>query len=206
MSKYADENVLVIKRSLFDELGDFHGFNPDADHYLPAILNPENNFFLQRDLAEDDPGYKQIIPYAVFHHEGRFLRYVRGKKSGEQRLAAKSSIGIGGHINAEDEEAASLERDLYMTGVEREVDEELNIAAKHTQRIVGLINDDSNPVGRVHLGVVHLFDLDTDEVTSNEAPITELAFHPLEDLKNDDTLETWSAHCVEHLQSIFSNT
>ena len=98
-AKYPDEKVLVIRRQLFDDLGSFHGFKPEVESYLPAMLSPENNFFLGRDLAEEDPGYKQIIPYAVFHHEGRFLHYVRGSKSGEHRLASKGSIGIGGHIN-----------------------------------------------------------------------------------------------------------
>ena len=91
-AKPRDEKVLVIRRQLFDDLGSFNGFKPEVESYLPAMLSPENNFFLERDLAEEDPGYKQIIPYAIFHHDGRFLHYVRGKKSGEQRLAAKGSI------------------------------------------------------------------------------------------------------------------
>ena len=63
------------------------------------MLDPENNYFLQRDLAEDDPGHKQIIPYAIFRHGDKFLHYVRGGGSGERRLASKGSIGIGGPIN-----------------------------------------------------------------------------------------------------------
>ncbi|MFV1994561.1 MAG: hypothetical protein ACC661_03915 [Verrucomicrobiales bacterium] len=203
-SRCPDEKVLDIKRSLFDELGDFHGFNPDAERYLPAILDPENNFFLERDLAEDDPGHKQIIPYAIFHHQGRFLHYVRGGKSGEKRLAAKGSIGIGGHINAEDRDASSLEKDTYMTGVEREIDEELNLEGGHTQRIVGLLNDDTNPVGKVHLGVVHLFELESARVSSNEDAITKLEFLTPAELHGKlDALETWSRTCVQALDRLF---
>lgn len=205
--KYPDEKVLVIRRELFDELGSFHGFKREAGEYLPAMLSPGNNFFLERDLAEEDPGFKQIIPYAVFHHEGRFLHYVRGGKSGEKRLALKGSIGIGGHINAEDEEAASLEKDTYMTGVEREVAEELDLGAAFTQNIVGLLNDDSNPVGQVHLGVVHLFDLDSTEVASNEHSITELAFLTPSELHDRiEQLETWSRICLEAFDEIFTRT
>jgi predicted NUDIX family phosphoesterase len=168
MGKYADENVLVISRDLFDRLGAFEGISFETDRYLPQILDPANNHFLSRDLAEDDPSHKQIIPYAIFRHGDRYLHYVRGGGSGEKRLAAKGSIGIGGHINDTDHAASSLDKDTYTIGVEREINEELNLTGGHTQEILGLINDDSNEVGKVHLGVVHLFTLESDEVTSAE--------------------------------------
>lgn len=201
MSRYPDENILVIPRALFDELGAFQGLCLEPERYLPAILNPANNLFIPRDDAEEDPGYKQIIPYAIFRYEDRYLHYVRGGGSGEKRLAAKGSIGIGGHINAEDYHAQShLDKDTYTIGVEREIDEELNLTGPLTQRIVALINDDSNPVGQVHLGVVHLFDLSSPEVTSNEDNITELAFLSLDELTaRRDRLETWSQHCLDGL-------
>ncbi len=203
--KYPHEKVLVIPRKLFDSLGDFHGFSAEPGRYLPAILSPENNFFLERDLAEDDPGHKQIIPYAIFHHDGRFLHYIRGGKSGEKRLAAKGSIGIGGHINAEDQEAAHLGKDLYMTGVDREVNEELKMETGYRQQIVGLINDDSNEVGRVHLGVVHLFELESPAVTSNESAITALEFLTTEELESRyDRLETWSQIALRGLEQILA--
>lgn len=201
MSRYPDENILVIPRALFDELGAFQGLCLEPERYLPAILNPANNLFIPRDDAEEDPGYKQIIPYAIFRYEDRYLHYVRGGGSGEKRLAAKGSIGIGGHINAEDYHAQShLDKDTYTIGVEREIDEELNLTGPLTQRIVALINDDSNPVGQVHLGVVHLFELSSPEVSSNEDNITELAFLSLDELTaRRDRLETWSQHCLDGL-------
>ncbi len=205
MASYEDENVLVVTRDLFDELGAFQGISSNFNHYLPSFLDPENNFFLPREEAEDDPCHKQIIPYAIFKHENRFLRYVRGKKSGEQRLASQASIGIGGHINQNDAEEASLERDTYMTGVEREINEELVIEGNYTQRVVALINDDSNSVGQVHLGVVHLFDLDSGGVTPGEANIEELKFLTLEELANErDRLETWSQICIDNLASVLN--
>ena len=198
MSKYDNEHVLVVKRELFDSIGSFQGLSADTDSYLPEFLSEKNNFFMLRDQAEDDPTHKQIIPYAIFHHGGKFLHYVRGKKSGEQRLAAKGSIGIGGHINTEDAEAASLERDTYMTGVDREMNEELVIGSGYQQRIVALINDDSNEVGQVHLGVVHLFELESPEVSSNEAAISDLQFLSHDELKDRrEQLETWSQICVD---------
>jgi predicted NUDIX family phosphoesterase len=200
MGKYADENVLVITRELFDRLGAFQGISFETERYLPSMLDPANNFFLGRDLAEDDPGHKQIIPYAIFRHGDRYLHYVRGGGSGEKRLASKGSIGIGGHINDTDHAAASLDKDTYTTGVEREINEELNLTGAHRQEILGLINDDSNEVGRVHLGVVHLFTLESDEVTSAEDNITELRFLTLGELAAErDRLETWSQICLDGL-------
>ncbi len=205
MSKYENENVLVVRRALFDELGAFQGLSLEVDRYLPAFLNPENNFFLSRDLAEDDPSHKQIIPYAIFLHQGRILHYRRGKKSGEKRLASKGSIGIGGHINTSDAHAASLEKDTYLTGVDREVNEELRLDGGYQQRIVAILNDDQTEVGRVHMGVVHLFELESDDVASNEDNIIDLAFLTLDELQaNRDQLETWSQICLDGLATLLA--
>ncbi len=200
---YEDESVLVIKRELFDEIGTFQGISTEIDKYLPAFLNPSNNFFIHRELAEDDPTHKQIIPYAIFKHGDKFLRYLRGKKSGEQRLASKSSIGIGGHINQDDFDSSSLEKDTYLTGIEREINEELIINCDYNNLPIALINDDSNDVGKVHLGVVHLFDLENDQVVAGEANIENLEFLTSEELLRDkDNLESWSQICVDHLDEI----
>ena len=200
---YEDESVLVIKRELFDEIGTFQGISTEINKYLPVFLNPINNFFIHRELAEDDPTHKQIIPYAIFKHGDKFLKYLRGKKSGEQRLASKSSIGIGGHINQDDFNSSSLEKDTYLTGIEREINEELIINCDYNNLPIALINDDSNDVGQVHLGVVHLFDLESDQVEAGEANIENLEFLSADDLlKEKDNLESWSQICVDHLDEI----
>ena len=200
---YEDESVLVIKRELFDEIGTFQGISTEIDKYLPVFLNPSNNFFIHRELAEDDPTHKQIIPYAIFKHGDKFLKYLRGKKSGEQRLASKSSIGIGGHINQDDFNSSSLEKDTYLTGIEREINEELIINCDYNNLPIALINDDSNDVGQVHLGVVHLFDLESDQVDAGEANIENLEFLSSDDLlREKDNLESWSQICVDHLDEI----
>lgn len=194
------EHILVIKRSLFDQVGAFQGFQPDANRYLDVILAKGNNFFMARPDAETDPTHKQIIPYSIFHHQGRYLVYARGGKSGEKRLVSKRSIGIGGHINPHDEREDSLASTTYFNGVEREIEEELRIEGSHTQRVIGLINDDSNEVGQVHLGVVHLFELDSDKVESNEEAIQDIQFLSLEEMmQNREGLETWSQICADHL-------
>ncbi|MDB4504579.1 hypothetical protein N9240_01495, partial [Akkermansiaceae bacterium] len=130
-----------------------------------------------------------------------YLHYVRGKSGGESRLHAQGSVGIGGHINPVDAREDHLGMATYLAGVEREIEEELNIIGGHTNKVVGLLNDDSNPVGQVHLGVVHVFELETDQVTSNEDALAELGFYDAVTLKGEmlDRLETWSKSCVEAL-------
>lgn len=202
MSKYDGEEILVVPRSLFDELGAFHGLCLEPDRYVPALLDPENNFFMDRAAAEEDPGHKQIIPYALLRHGDRYLHYVRGKAGGESRLHAQGSVGIGGHINPVDERKDHLGRATYLAGVERELREELALAGDPHHRIVALLNDDSNPVGQVHLGVVHLFELDSDEVAAREEALADLSLRGVDELRGElyDSLETWSKFCVDALE------
>ena len=200
-----EEMVLAIRRSLFDKLGAFQGLSFDVPRYLAPILARENNFFIPRSRAELDPAYKQIIPYVVLTHAGRLLHYVRGKKGGEQRLVAKGSVGIGGHLNDADENLFSLDQRSYLAGVRREVEEELILQGGYQNHIRALLNDDSNEVGRVHLGIVHVFELDGDQVSKRESQITQLGFLTPDELRERrDRLETWSQLCVDGLDQLLA--
>lgn len=200
MPPQPDENVLVVRRSLFDELGSFHGLNFEPEKYLSALLSRGNNFFLPRAQAENDPSHKQIIPYALIVSGDEVLHYVRGKKAGEQRLVAKGSIGIGGHMNDTDESLFAWDENAYRAGVEREVNEEITIGSSFEDRIMALLNDDTTEVGRVHLGIVHVFRLAEPKVDKREAMITNLSFLSREELvRRRETLETWSQLCVDSL-------
>jgi predicted NUDIX family phosphoesterase len=198
-----EENILVVKRSLFDELGAFQGLNFEPERYLSALLSRGNNFFIPRSSAENDPSYKQIIPYAIIAHGHRVLHYVRGKKAGEQRLVAKGSIGIGGHMNDTDESLFAWDEEAYRAGVEREVNEEIRIETTYDDRTVALLNDDRTEVGRVHLGIVHVFRLDEPKVEKRETMITNLQFLTRgELLGRRDSLESWSQLCVDALDRL----
>jgi predicted NUDIX family phosphoesterase len=198
-----NENVLVVRRSLFDQLGSFQGLNFESHKYLDAFLSRGNNFFLPRPEAENNPAYKQIIPYALIAFGNRVVYYVRGKKAGEQRLVAKGSIGIGGHMNETDESLFALDEQAYRVGVEREVNEEIKIHTQFEDRIVALLNDDTTDVGRVHLGVVHVFTLAEPKVEKREAMITGLTFLTKEELvARRESLETWSQICVDSLDQL----
>lgn len=202
---YAAENVLVIRRSLFDELGSFQGLNFKPEKYLKAILSRGSNFFIPRSEAETNPAYKQIIPYALIAFKKTALHYVRGKKAGEQRLVAKGSIGIGGHMNETDESLFAMDEQAYRAGVEREVNEEIKIDTSFDDRIVALLNDDSTEVGRVHLGIVHIFKLKEPRVQKREAMITGVTFLTKEELvARRESLETWSQICLDSLDALLT--
>ena len=194
-----DEQVLVFEQKVLAEAGVFHGLKFDVDGFMDKLFEPGVLRFMRREDAEVDPAYKQLIPYVIMTYDGKYLSYVRGKRAGETRLVGNRSIGIGGHINPIDNPLFGM-REMYLTAVEREVDEEVDVGGKHTDRIVALLNDDSNEVGSVHLGVVHLWELDSEDVTRREQMITQMSFMTLEELISvRETMETWSALCVDGL-------
>ncbi len=202
MSKYAGEKVLVVPRAVLEAIGSFQGFHAtDIESAVARLLDPASHFFMDRASAEDDPGHKQLIPYCIFRHGDRILHYTRGKSGGESRLHAKISIGVGGHVNPVDTGGGRIGPEAYHAAVAREIEEELELPGGYESRIIGLLNDDSNPVGQVHLGIVHLVDLASDRVMSREDALVDLKFSLLEDLNGPSygRLETWSQHCIRHL-------
>lgn len=201
MSAVETEQILVIPTSVFHQCGHFQGFSDDTARYLHRILDPEVTQYRPRDQMEQDPSFKQLIPYCIFRHRDAdgcvsLFQYTRGKGQGEVRLHAKSSIGIGGHISSLDAEDDSP----YQRGMQRELDEEVTIGCEFDQHCVGLINDDENEVGKVHLGVVHIFDVSQRSVTANEVAIEGAGFEPLESILGRlDQFETWSQICLNSL-------
>jgi len=192
------EQVLVIRRSLFDEIGSFHGLNADIQLYLPVFLEPGNHFFAPRSEAEEDPSLKQLIPYVVVTAGDKLLHYRRGSGSGEQRLLKKGSVGIGGHINDGDGLGETFDAAAYQRALMRELQEELAIESCFIERPLALLNDDSNAVGAVHLGFVNQCQWAEPNVQANEEAIAELGCLTLEDLQErHDQLETWSPRVVK---------
>jgi predicted NUDIX family phosphoesterase len=204
MSPVETERVLVVPTELLHRLGYFQGFTADIERYLGELLNPSHASYRPRGEMEHDPSFKQLIPYVVFRHvdahgQESVFQYRRGKGQGEKRLHAKRSIGIGGHICLDDE---ANERELhpYEEGLQRELREEVVIGSCYSQRLVGLINDDKTDVGKVHLGVVHLFDVETPDVRAGEAEIQDTGFQPVVDLiAHKQDFETWSQICLDSL-------
>ncbi len=208
MTQVHTECVLVVPTSLFHELGHFQGFSRDVSRYLDQLLGPQHTSYRPRHEVEEDPGYKQLIPYVIFRYRDpqgtvHLFQYTRGKGQGEGRLHSKRSIGIGGHISADDS-AAGDQSDhaavAYEEGMRRELAEEVSIGTPYTEHCAGLINDDETEVGKVHLGVVHIFDVKRPEVQPREADIIEAGFRPLAEMLADTSgFETWSTICLEAL-------
>lgn len=205
MSLVATEQVLVVPTRLFHEIGHFQGFSRDTGRYLPRLFDPEHLSYRPRGLMEQDLGFKQLIPYVLFRHvdaDGTVLLfdYLRGTGLGERRLHAKRSVGVGGHISTLDAEAADHHDAVYREGLQRELAEEVIIETLYREECVGLINDDETDVGRVHLGVVHLFDVETPEVRPREADMLEAGFRPVDEiLAQLDRFESWSQIAVAAL-------
>lgn len=195
------EQVMVVPTELFRNCGYFQGFTSDCQRYLPELLNPDNTQYLPRDQMELDPEFKQLIPYCIFQYrnpggELEVFQYRRGSGQGETRLHKKRSVGIGGHVSTLDAD----DRSPYELGMRRELEEEVVIATEFEQRLVGLINDDQNEVGKVHLGVVHLFTVAAPAVTANESEMIESGFRPVLELLDElDDFETWSQICLRAL-------
>ncbi|MDX1944627.1 MAG: phosphoesterase [Pirellulaceae bacterium] len=201
MSAVATEHVLVVPTSVFHQIGHFQGFCGEVDRYLAGLLDPRHTSYRARASMEQDPSFKQLIPYVIFRHTAEggtvsLFQYTRGKGQGEARLHAKRSVGIGGHISADDADAGSP----YEEGMRRELEEEVLIDTPYHSRLAGLINDDQSEVGKVHLGVVHIFDVERPAVAPRETEIIEAGFRPVSELLADlSRFETWSQICLKAL-------
>jgi predicted NUDIX family phosphoesterase len=193
-----DEKVLVIPTERFRAAGYFHGFRAASDTYRAAILEATDFSFRPRYEVEMDPSFKQLIPYIVLKCGEQVFQYRRGSSGTEKRLEALRSIGIGGHISEAD---AAGGVDLYATGMMRELTEEVEVGCGFTQRCVGFINDDRTPVGSVHLGVVHVFELESASARSREDALADAGFAKWTELiRFADQFETWSQFVFEYFQ------
>jgi predicted NUDIX family phosphoesterase len=204
VSLVAEEQILVVPTSLFHDLGYFQGFSDDIERYLPRLLEGDHVEYRPRGEMEEDPSYKQLIPYMLFRWTGddgtvHLFEYLRGSGQGERRLHAKRSVGIGGHISTLDAAAGHLQH-VYREGMRRELEEEVAIETPYTEKIAGLINDDETPVGQVHLGIVHLCDVERPEICPREADIVDGRFRPVSDiLPRLSEFESWSEIAVRAL-------
>ncbi len=146
------EHILVVKRMhLFPETS-FQGLSTHTQTILDTITRHQE--FKLRPAMEEDPTYKQIIPYLVFKHADRYFLMQRKATSSEQRLKNKYSLGIGGHMRQEDMKNSATIFDW----AQREFEEEISYQGTVTVSTLGVLNDDSTPVGQVHLGLVLLLE------------------------------------------------
>lgn len=204
------EFVYVVRRDVLFPDCYPQGYVPFGDGFTYEQLRArveEEGFFVERAYAERTPTLKQVIPYCVVRTqnasqggrgaEERYLLLRRTRAGGEQRLHEKLSIGVGGHINPEDvpDAAPGGARRILESGARREIEEELHLDGPYDIRPLGILNDDSNPVGAVHVGVVQIVTTtakvgirETDQLEGRCVPRSELAAR----LGQGANFETWS--------------
>jgi predicted NUDIX family phosphoesterase len=145
------EQVLVLPRDSVPGGCDFTGVRPASQTMLGELRDVVTDLgrYLERGIAEKSPEWKQLIPYVVVRDGQDTFLMERTAAGGDPRLHRRASIGVGGHLNPVDHG-----QDPLMAGLAREWAEEVETAWQPSFAVVGLLNDDSNPVGAVHLGVV----------------------------------------------------
>ncbi|HVK08108.1 MAG TPA: phosphoesterase [Gemmataceae bacterium] len=191
------EEVLVVPSVLFAAAGAFHGFRPYSRAFHDSLLDSACLSFRPRADVETDPSFKQLIPYVVLRCGDEVFHYTRGAAGGEARLRARRSIGLGGHISRDD---CGESADPYRAGMLRELREEVQIDSPWTETPLGFIYDGRTAVGEVHVGIVHVLELDEPLAWPREAAIDEAGFAPLAELlRKRDEFETWSQFAMEAL-------
>ena len=191
------EHVLCVRREDVFPDKEWHGLTERGLEGAQQVLR-ERSFFMPRGDVEHDPCYLQIIPYVIFRHRDRYLLTRRLQASTEKRLRQLYSLGVGGHINPGDLEGG----DPINDGLRREWEEEVDYSGTFEARLLGLLNDDSAPVSRVHLGIVFLVDGSTPEITIRESEklsgelltLDEMRMYYLE-------MESWSQIVYDRLTS-----
>jgi predicted NUDIX family phosphoesterase len=198
MPGWQREDVLVVARQDIFPDGAWHGFiDHDLERYLGIVT--ARHQFRARGEVEEDPDWQQIIPYVVFRHGDRYFLTRRLKQSSEKRLRHLYSLGVGGHINREDV-AGEPGSDPVVEGLRREFQEEVIYDGGWTHRLIGLINDDSNDVSRVHLGVVFLVEGDSPRIAIRETGKLEGELLRLEEMKMFYLdMESWSQLIYDNL-------
>jgi predicted NUDIX family phosphoesterase len=179
-----DEQVLVVPRASVIRGEGWLGMRADGlEATLEAVRT--DGFFMRRGDAEDDPTHKQVIPYLVLRDGHRWFLMRRTRAGGDARLHDLWSIGVGGHLNPGDGDVEG--------GLRREWAEEVIADFEPDFQVVGLLNDDTTPVGAVHLGVVFVADAGGRAVTIREVDKLTGAFATTDDVAAvRDAMETWS--------------
>jgi predicted NUDIX family phosphoesterase len=178
------EQVMVVEREAVEGfLIDYGLVLENTDEILDVIT--DRHFFIDRPTAENSPQYKQIIPYVLIRNGEAYFLLQRKAKQVEARLHHKLSLGIGGHINPDTP-------DLF-DGLQKELEEEVEVVGDYDLTFVGILNDDTTDVGRVHLGAVYVLDAHEGTVHVRETEKMSGRWVPRDELpQHREAMETWS--------------
>ena len=192
-TKYQEQILVVPRAQLFKNISPWHGLNTQNTHEVLNIITSHAQFY-PRGLMEEDPTYKQIIPYGVFVYQNSYFLMQRSNSGSESRLKNKFTLGIGGHMRASDLQASTL-----FDWIKREFYEEIHYNDQLTIKPLGILNDDTNAVGQVHLGIVLLLE----GFSSTISVRSELAQGNLVNkqtlIAQQEYMETWSQLIIPYL-------
>lgn len=198
-----ERSILCLRRDdvelLLGNRSDKPGFHAGQQEELFELLKTRAVWH-RRALAEEDSSFKQIIPYTIVVHDAKILTYLRGESGDEQRLHAKMSVGFGGHIELRPEWVQSFKPESLFDEATRELQEELVMDEYPEPVCIGIINDESDSVGSVHIGLVFLVEAVNNMVIAGEDSQKEIVFRDLLDI-DTSVCEGWTALLVEALRS-----
>lgn len=203
MSKF-DEMITVVPRKILfnDEENKFNGFLDKNTVKGQEIFDTLSKFEVKRrgDM-EEDPTFKQLISYCILENENdELLVYERLSGGGEARLHGQSSIGVGGHMN--DVKGAESINEVLRVNAQRELEEEVGLSKSKSQNLayIGFINDDTNEVGEVHLGVVFKIHVNSNDVEAMETDTLRIKWVDQSKIEDYDEFETWSALILQAIK------
>ena len=192
-------NIMVVKTD-----------NLSVDYFnklnLTNSINLPQTAFKRRGCMEENPDYKQLIPYVIVVNENNeILTYKRSTKGGEKRLHNIYSIGIGGHIDEPEE--LTKTKQIIQDSLIREMKEELGTSINWSEQdfqFKGTIYNNSDEVGKVHLGLLYIVKINSKELLEEGELdiVTDRQFLTIKRLTSKGDLEAWSQFIVEKLKEI----
>lgn len=203
MSKFDEQIIVVSRELLFDnEKNAFNGFLSKNDGQGEEIFNTFKNYEVKRrgDM-EEDPSYKQLISYCLLENENdEILVYQRLSGGGEERLHGQSSVGVGGHMN--NVVGADSINEVLRVNAQRELNEEVGLSEDRSQNMeyIGFINDDTNAVGKVHIGVVFKIKVKSSDVEVRETDTLKINWLSQDEINDLNHFESWSALILKDLK------
>lgn len=194
---HLSEEILVVKRStLFAQQPPWNGINSQIFDACMSTIQ-QHCSFMPRSHAETNPIYKQIIPYVIFTVDQKIFVMQRKSTASEQRLAHKYSIGIGGHMRQED----LASNDIFGWAL-REFEEEINYSGSHEMSKIGILNDDTNDVGKVHLGMILLLKGNSSQISIKGEHKSGTLLTLTECKALYQHMESWSQACLNFVEKM----
>lgn len=189
-----DESILVVPRTAIIPLGGLYGVTQINNDTVVNLVE-QYGAFKPRTAMETDHSHKQLIPYIVFIFEQKLFVMQRTETASEQRLKNKYTIGIGGHIREQD---ITKKSDICAWAL-REFHEEISYTGQITMEFIGVINDDTNDVGKVHLGCLIVMKGDSPMIAVRSELKQGMLMTLHEAMNYHENMESWSQHVLDYI-------